>query len=231
MIYITGDKHRRFKDVELFCERMGTSADKDVMIVLGDAGINYSIGWDDEKLKRYLSRIPITLFCIHGNHEIRPYRISSYDDNYAFHGGRAYFDKRYPNQVFAIDGQTYDFDGKKCFVIGGAYSVDRYFRTENVSWWSDEQPDDFVKTYVTNRMDAHGWKQDIILSHTCPYKYIPREMFISGVDQSTVDDSTERWLGSIEEKCEYRKWYCGHYHTDKSIDRIRFLFNDIIELR
>ncbi len=42
-------------------------------------------------------------------------------------------------------------------------------------------------------------KIDIILSYTCPYKYLPREIFLEGVDQSTVDNSTEYFLDKIEE--------------------------------
>ena len=56
---------------------------------------------------------------------------------------------------------------------------------------------------------------DIILSHTCPRKYEPREAFLTFIDQSTVDTSTEDWLDSIEEKIRsvvlrtlaYRKGY------------------------
>ena len=64
---------------------------------------------------------------------------------------------------------------------------------------------------------------DVILSHTCPYKYIPREMFLSGVNQSKVDNSTEYFLDEIESKTSYDKWYCGHYHTNKKIDKIIFM--------
>ena len=35
---------------------------------------------------------------------------------------------KYPNLLFAKDGEVYDFDGYKCLVIGGAYSVDKYWR-------------------------------------------------------------------------------------------------------
>lgn len=41
MIYITGDTHGRFERVEQFSERFGTSRE-DVLIILGDAGINFS---------------------------------------------------------------------------------------------------------------------------------------------------------------------------------------------
>ena len=67
---------------------------------------------------------------------------------------------------------------------------------------------------------------DIILSHTCPFKYEPVEMFISGVDQSKVDDSTERWLDTIEDSIDYLAWFCGHWHTNKRIDKVHFLFDE-----
>jgi 3-oxoacid CoA-transferase subunit A len=51
-------------------------------------------------------------------------------------------------------------------------------------------------------------------------------MFISGIDQSKVDDSTERWLDEIEDKLEYKAWYCGHWHVDKHVDKMHFIFTD-----
>ena len=29
----------------------------------------------------------------------------------------------------------------------------------------------------------------------------------------------------IEEKLDYRAWFCGHWHIDKRIDRMHFLFH------
>lgn len=46
------------------------------------------------------------------------------------------------------------------------------------------------------------------------------------IDQRTVDKSTEEWLDSIEQRLSYKRWYCGHYHTEKKIDKLRFLFKD-----
>lgn len=227
MIYITGDTHRDFSHIELFCETYDTSKD-DIMIVLGDACINYFGAMRDDLTKRYLTYLPITFFCIHGNHEIRPYNVSGYQPE-TFCGGLAYVDPRYPNQVFAIDGQKYTFDGKQCLVIGGAYSIDKPRRTPNRDWWPDEQPDDTVKKYVGQVLDASSWRVDVVLSHTCPLRYEPREAFLSNIDQKTVDKTTEKWLGEIESMLDYDKWYCGHYHINKTIDRVRFLANDIIE--
>lgn len=43
MIHITGDIHVRFERVEAFCERFQTKRE-DILIILGDAGINFSGG-------------------------------------------------------------------------------------------------------------------------------------------------------------------------------------------
>lgn len=69
MIYITGDTHGDFRNVERFCKKMQTSKD-DVLIILGDAGINYYGPEQDERKKKYLESLPITIFAIYGNHEI-----------------------------------------------------------------------------------------------------------------------------------------------------------------
>lgn len=66
--YITGDCHRHFRKVEFFCRHHGTTRE-DVLILLGDVGINFFLDDSDKKLKEELSKLPITLFCVHGNHD------------------------------------------------------------------------------------------------------------------------------------------------------------------
>lgn len=62
----------------------------------------------------------------------------------------------------------------------------------------------------------------------CPKKNIPLEAFISGVDQSTVDNSTEEFLDSIEDRLQYSEWFCGHWHIDKTIDKMHFVMYDYL---
>lgn len=54
----------------------------------------------------------------------------------------------------------------------------------------------------------------------------PVEVFMAGVDWSKVDKSTEEWLEGLEDKLDYGKWYCGHYHTEKKIDRVEIMFEN-----
>ena len=224
MIYITGDTHARFERVELFCKENNTSKD-DILIILGDAGLNYYCNKKDSKLKEYVSSLPITIFSIHGNHEERPFNIDSYK-LVDFCGGKVWIEDEFPNLLFAKDGEVYDFNGISTLVVGGAYSVDKFYRQMmGYMWFKDEQPSEEIKREVEEKLENIGWNIDCVLTHTTPVKYEPVEWFLSGVNQSTVDKSTELWLDIIEEKLNYKKWYCGHYHGEKKIDKIEFMFN------
>ena len=225
MVYITGDTHGDFDRFIAFAVRMKPTKN-DTMIVLGDAGLNYYKGKRDRENKKFVSSFPFVTFCIHGNHEIRPADISSYKTK-EYCGGIVWYEEEFPNILFAKDGEVYSFDGYKCIVIGGAYSVDKHYRLANGwSWFSTEQPSDEIKQYVEAQLKKYDNKIDIILSHTCPKKYEPTEVFLVGLDQSLVDKSTEEWLDKIEKTTFYKKWYCGHFHTRKKIDKLQFMFED-----
>lgn len=194
MIYITGDTHGSFERVENFCQRFNTKND-DIMIILGDAGINFSGPRYDRLKKRQLEELPITIFAIHGNHEQRPFTIESYKEQ-VWNGGMVYYEEEFPSILFAKDGEVYNLNGLKTIVMGGAYSIDKAYRLAyGYGWWEDE----------------------------------PVEVFMSGVDQSKVDKSTENWLDKIEDRLSYKKWYCGHYHTEKKIDNLEIMFENFDE--
>lgn len=230
MIYITGDTHGNFYGIDDFCRNFKTTKD-DVLIILGDAGINYygENSVRDKSLKGFISTIPITLFCIRGNHEFRPTKLqNAYITR--FFGNNVIKENGVDNIVYAMDGYEYDIDGKNCFVIGGAYSVDKSYRLEKGwNWFEDEQLSDVEKAGILSRIGRRRKHYDVILTHTCPQKYIPTEWFLSGVDQSTVDNSMEEFLNLVEEKVNYDKWYCGHYHGEKRIDKVEFIYHSIRE--
>ena len=89
---------------------------------------------------------------------------------------------------------------------------------------ADEQPSEETKKRVEQQLTDLDWKIDVVLSHTVPRKYEPIEKFLPDVDQSKVDKSTENWLDSIEDRLSYERWYAGHYHTDKKVDKLELLF-------
>lgn len=220
MIFITGDTHRDFSRFYSF-----KSKEDDMLIVLGDVGINYYLTEEDKSYKEYLKKLNLKLFCVRGNHEERPENISNYKEVEMF-GGKVFIEEEYSNLIFAKDGEIYNIDGKKILVIGGAYSVDKQYRLlHGYKWFKDEQ---LTKKEMDTILDkVKGKHFDIVLTHTCPYKYEPREVFMQGLDQSKVDKSMEIFLDEIEENISYDKWYCGHYHTEKQINKLEFMFGRI----
>lgn len=224
-VYVTGDTHGQFERVVDFCRDREVELEN-TFVILGDAGLNYYNDRRDQKKKGQLAQVPITFFCLHGNHEMRPSEVLGYELT-EYHGGKVWVQPEYPNILFAIDGEIYEFNGNSCIVIGGAYSVDKYYRlARGWSWFPDEQPSEEIKAKVERVLSERNWKIDIVLSHTGPLKYEPTEAFIPMVDQRTVDKSTEKWLDKIEEKLDYERWYFAHYHIEKEVDKIRIMHND-----
>ena len=139
-----------------------------------------------------------------------------------------HYEEEYSGLLLAKGGKVFDLDGKQTIVMSGAYSIDKMIRLMyGYAWWPDEQPSDEIKRYVESQLDKLDWKVDVVLSHTTPLKYEPVEVFLSGVDQSKVDKSTEKWLDGIEDRLDYQKWYCGHYHTEKKIDKLEIMFENM----
>lgn len=226
MIYITGDTHANVDRIEEFCRKMETSKE-DIMIILGDAGFNYFCNLADYDLKEKAQSLPVTFFCIHGNHEERPQNLSCYHET-EFHGGTVFQQKDFPDLYFAKDGEFYDFGGKTCLALGGAYSVDKNYRLcYGFPWYASEQPDNAEKARILERISAHGWHTDYVFSHTCPYDTRPVHLFLSGLDQSKVDTSMEEWLQEISDRLEFQRWYFGHFHDDWTNGRYEMLFKQI----
>lgn len=241
--FITGDKHRNFDRVKEFCRDMNTRR-KDVLIILGDSGFNYYDDKRDDELKKEISALNITLFCLHGNKENRPQNVGTYGIR-SFCGGKVYYEPKYPNIYFAIDGEIYTFGGKKYMVVGGAHSVDKIrCLEEGTPFWYDEMPDDSIKEKVELGLRNQGNEIFGMMTHTCPIDYLPTEMFMSTRQNASIkrkprkvkskklfkpdiDRSTEIWLGEIEKKLKYEVWFCGHYHIDKQIDKIQMMCHDI----
>lgn len=227
-VYLTGDTHRDFDRIFSFCEEYCTTED-DILVILGDAGINYFCDYRDRELKSELVKLPITLLCIHGNHEERPFELGY--DEMEWHGGLVYYEELFPNLLFAKDGEVYDFDGKKVIAIGGAYSVDKWYRlSHGMAWFETEQPSGEIKEYVESQLKKHNWQIDYVFSHAVPIEYEPVWAFIPGLDQSTVDKTTEEWLQKIAENLEFEGWYAGHYHVESQEGPVRIMYNDYEEL-
>ena len=219
--WIIGDIHGSYIPIENFIRRnedtIDFSPETDLMILLGDVGLNYYKNERDIKIKKKINKYPFTYFCIRGNHEARPSICAAenpkeWDTLYL--GGPVWVEKRFPNIIYAMDCPCiYNINGYKTLVIPGAYSVDKYYRINNGwNWFEDEQltPEEMD---LGRKLIETNPAVDLVLSHTCPSIYIPTDLFLSFVDQSTVDNTMERYLGEIEYTLDYKWWLWGHYHA------------------
>lgn len=229
-IFITGDKHGDFSFLPLWCKQNNTTLD-DILIILGDAGINYYGGKKDKRIKAMISKCPITLICVHGNHEARPSTIPSYilttspkiKCNY-------WVEREYPNIIFPMDG-TMEINGKRFLILGGAYSIDKFFRIScGYNWFSDEQMSREDRNRILDLIKTDN-SFDYILSHTAPLSYEPKYLFLPLVDQSKVDKTMEKFLQDVYDKVRFNHWYFGHYHDDNELgEKITIVFNNYIQI-
>lgn len=243
MVIITGDLHGDFDRLNQICEHYNTNR-HDVIVLLGDVGINYFLNEKDTRIKKLLAELPVTLFCIQGNHEKPAKNIPTYKTTF-FRGAGALYEEEYPNIIFPIDGNIYCLNGYQCLVIGGAYSVDKWWRlaragvrdkfdkdylnSKKTGWFPDEQLTEEEMNMITNNIK--GRTIDFVFTHTCPETWEPRELFLRSVDQSTVDKTMEQWLDEIKDIFDWRIWCCGHYHGDMVLaPYVEMFYTDFVEI-
>lgn len=238
-VYITGDIHGKSKRIREFCKSQKTER-KDTLILLGDAGFNYFFNERDKKFKEKVNNCPITIFTIRGNHEARPQEIKGKWHYELYFDNRVIVEDEFPNIKYALDGYDYYINGCRAFIIGGAYSVDKFHRLANGwSWFENEQLNEQEQKNIIDYLDwlhNHQNPIDLFLTHTCPIKYEPTDLFLPMIDQSMVDKSMERFLGEVEKKYKYKLWCFGHFHGNRiypykeNEGQILMLFDKIINL-
>ena len=217
------------------------------IIILGDAGFDFYLNKTDERKKKEVNARGYKIYFLRGNHEQCPELVPGYikifDEEVK---GAVYCNPEYPNIRAFMDYGFYDINGYTCLIIGGAYSVDKQWRLQRVGmteetndpkksgWFNNEQltleqrADCLQKV---KQFHATGKQIDFVMTHTCPYSWEPRDMFLNFIDQSTVDDSTERWLEEVAESCNWKYWLFGHFHADRlEYPHVEQYYNDIEEL-
>lgn len=165
MVYITGDIHGEVLRVSEMVSKYDISPN-DIIVILGDVGMNYyGNKKGDRHRKKKLNNLGVPILCIHGNHEMRPETLITYRED-QWHGGAVYVEDAFLNLNFAKDGEVYDLEGTKAIAIGGAYSVDKWYRLQrNLHWFPDEQPSNEIKARVEKKLDALDWQIDAVLTH------------------------------------------------------------------
>lgn len=227
-VFVTGDIHGDMTDLADRVEYIGSSTKDDLLIILGDCAFFYSVFFDkpenDRARRKFAAALPVTILCLQGNHE-QPFKEMAADKIRLLGGDGYHADGIY----FAANGTTLNINGRTAHVVGGAYSVDKPWRLARGSgWWENEELSEAELDSIYN--NAKGKHFDFILTHTCPYNFLPREVFLPGIDQSQVSHCTEHALQKIHDETTFDHWYCGHFHTDKLDGKVEFFYYDVKQI-
>ena len=232
-LFFTGDTHGGVATIS----RIGNiqrnmpeyKPEETMVVILGDAGLNFWLNNTDKKYKKLLNSMNYHIYCVRGNHEQRPELIKSMilvnDENV---NNVVYMEEAFPNIRYFVDGKIYNLLGYKCLVVGGAYSIDKWYRLARVGYSKDEaetadpkkcgwfKDECLTAAEMAAIMEkVKGESVDFILSHTCPLSWEPTDLFLNGIDQSTVDKSMEVWFDKLKDNIKWNYWLFGHYHADR----------------
>lgn len=222
MIYITGDIHGDIvrMDVPFIPEEI---TEGDYLIICGDFGF---IFFDNEAEKKVLDKLaqkPFTILFTDGNHEnfkaLNNYPVEEWN------GGKVHRIRK--NILHLMRGQVFSIEGKTFFTMGGAYSIDRYRRQKDISYWEEELPGREEYAEATSSIMAHNKKFDYIITHTVPRMIIG----MMGYYPDPHDMELTGFLEWIMYECSFKHWYFGHFHEDRKItDRFTALYYDVIKI-
>jgi predicted phosphodiesterase len=218
MIYLTGDTHIPL-DVDKLKKVPDNLTKSDYVIILGDFGLY----WRNNEVFCYwyewLQNRNFTVLWVDGNHEnydmIAKLPVSEWN------GGLV---QRDGDIIHLMRGNVYTIEDNKFFVFGGAYSIDKAYRQNRISWWEEEEYSLQERKLALTNLDKHDWKVDYVLTHACPY--IIKEIMFGYRDET----STELFLEQIKNKLQFKDWYFGHYHEDKDYQNYHELYYDIRRL-
>ena len=204
MILFVGDIHGKTfaaKQIDAYAKKIGATA----IIQTGDFGLLWGGPNDDfeeEFFTYFYTRepsLPVWYTCA-GNHDNWDALKAKADIQ-----GNADVVELAPNCFWVQRGKFLNIEGKKILFFGGAESIDKYHRTEGISWWAQETPS--YKEFEDFFSALDEGKPDIVITHDAP-----KSIDIWRIDNR--ESVTPKSLQKIFELTSHRPkaWLFGHHH-------------------
>jgi hypothetical protein len=187
-------------------------------IILGDGGFLWPGNQKTDHFNyKALALRPFPVLCVIGNHEPVLGMIDNLAETDIGIGETVYQIHDNPLVAYLKRGKVYTIDGFKFLVLGGALSIDRMYRKPGKSWWkgeywSEEEKRDLFTLLKTENVF------DCVVSHTGP-QHINNMLFGNGgFAPEKFFDEVAVLNDQINERIQFGKWWCGHWHCDVHID-------------
>jgi predicted phosphodiesterase len=227
MIYFTGDTHgiefKKLNNKNFLDHKITTK--NDYVIIAGDFGLVWNNSNEEKHWIKWLNSKSFTTLFVDGNHENHE-KLNQYPIE-IWNGGKVH--KISDSIIHLMRGQVYTINDKKIFTFGGANSVDKEWRKENISWWPQEMPNTAEYEEGLKNLEQNNWEVDYIVTHTCPSDTVDALSRFNHFHPEK--DSLTEYFNLINEQVKYKHWYFGHFHKDIDIlDNQTVLYNDIIKI-
>ena len=229
MICITGDTHG-FNDTQKLVKnkKLASLTDDDYLVITGDFGGIWDGDWHDENILKFYADQPYRTLFVDGNHENFDL-LNSYPVEH-WKGGKIH---RITDKVFHLmRGQIFHIEDRSVFTFGGGASIDKEYRTTGVSWWPEEEPSEEECREAYDNLEKNDFLVDYIVTHAAPESVVRNEI-TSAHRLLCVDCAAEKFLDKVLEKAVYRRWYCGHYHFDMTVNKHRLwlLYQQVLDIK
>jgi len=159
-----------------------------------------------------LARRPFPILCVIGNHE-PILGIDNLPEIDIGIGETVYQIRNNPLVAYLKRGKAYAIDGFKILVLGGALSIDKGYRTPNITWWEREYWSQKEKQDVFNLLKTEN-VFDCVISHTGPNRINKMLFQYPKFSPKLIQDEVAFLNDQIDAQIQYHDWWCGHWHQD-----------------
>lgn len=224
---ISGDTHGTIdigKIVKFFDEHEDEYTSEDYLIVCGDVGVCGFSALEEAETRSVFRRLTVTTLFVDGNHENFK-QLNEYDVE-IWNGGKVHFIEN--GIIHLMRGQVFEIDGTRFFTFGGAHSIDKMYRTEGLSWFPEEIPNQNEYEEGWHNLEKADFEVDYILTHSGP-----REVIAAMGYGEMSDDEVElrKYLQRVADNTNFTAWYFGHFHEDTEVEDMFYcLYDDIVVL-
>lgn len=246
MVFVTGDVHGGYDLEKLSNKNFPTGKNltrDDYVIVCGDFGLPFlnSDRYPDGEFVpnkhakssrasyrywiKWLSERPFTVLFADGNHDNHPFWAKQ--PMIEWNGGLVNPHPDAENVLHLKRGEYYTICGKTFWVMGGAESHDKAYRTSGYSWWSEEIPSYEEMSHGFDTLEQHDNLVDYIITHTMPHA-----LMTAVLGTYYQPEPTSQYFDEVYHRTSFEKWFCGHFHEDIEWENtpIRVLYNDVLQI-